>query len=156
MGSMMRTRRRRRGAAMVEAVVAIPFFIIVFASMLYTAKLYGEKQRTLREAKQQAWSYALANCEGSPGSSTSRQQDTDGVGTDEAVDKYAPHTDGAELLSDWGTASATVKGTTVASGAIGGFEAKLSTTTRVQCNEKPRDGNVLGVLKFAWGLRKFW
>jgi Flp pilus assembly protein TadG len=154
--------RRARGAAMVEALVAIPFFIVIFVSILYIGHLYGEKQRTLREAKQGAWSYALNNCEG--GSNATEQTDdnpqealdSQGASSDSGdIDKYAPSSGGSSFLKSWGTAVYTVKGTVVADGLLGGFQNSLSTTDRVQCNEKPEDGTVDGVLKYGWSLISF-
>ncbi len=141
---------------MVEAVVAIPFFIIIFASILYVGKLYAQKQRTLREAKQQAWTYALNNCEG--GGGASKQPDgnpvsglnSQGAGLGKGAGSYVPASGGESLTTDWGTATATVKGTVVADNLIGGYTNKLSTTTRMQCNEKPADDSILGVLKAGW------
>ncbi len=141
---------------MVEAVVAIPFFIIIFVSMIYVGKLYAKKQRTLREAKQQAWTYALNNCEGSAGNATKesggnpiQNLNNKGVGMGQGGN-YKGASGGGSLATDWGTATATVKATVVADNLIGGFTRKLSTTTRMQCNEKPAEDSILGVLKAGW------
>lgn len=165
MKDRLRRRRKSRGAAMVEAVVVIPFFIIIFASMIFVAKLYGEKQRTLRVSKEYAWTYAMANCE-SGGANTTLEsggspmgqlgsQDPNVVsdplhqfnGSDPGMDKFD---------KNWGTASSTVTGSVTASKAIGGFTNNLSTTTKVQCNEKRQEGNVRGLFHFAWDLFKQW
>ena len=74
--SVIGRRKGQRGAALVEAVVVIPFFIIIFASMIFIGQLYGEKQRTMREAKQNVWVYAMGNCEGSM-SNVSSESDGD-------------------------------------------------------------------------------
>jgi Flp pilus assembly protein TadG len=158
-------KRRQRGAALVEAVVIIPFFIIIFASMIFVGQLYGEKQRTLREAKQNAWVYAMGNCQGST-SDVSSESDGDPMNqlqnNDPNVDpnqtqQFSGSDPGmAKLQQDMGTAVATSTGTVTASKGIGGFSNKLSTTTRVQCNEAPIDGNLFGVFKFAWNLFKKW
>jgi len=142
---------------MVEAVVAIPFFIIIFASMLYVGKLYAQKQRTLREAKQQAWTYALNNCEGSAGNATKQSGgnpmqnlNSQGAGMPSKGSGYVSSSGGSSLTKDWGTATATVKATVVADKLAGGMTNKLSTTTRMQCNEKPAKDSILGVLKAGW------
>lgn len=158
-------RRRERGAALVEAVVIVPFFIIIFASMIFVGQLYGEKQRTIREAKQNAWVYAMGNCQGSM-SDVSSETDGDPMGqlqsSDPNVDpgqtqQFSGSDPGmAKLQQDMGTAVATSTGKVTASKGIGGFTNSLSTTTRVQCNEPPIDGNLFGVFKFAWNLFKQW
>jgi len=138
---------------MVEAVVAIPFFIIIFVSMLYVGKLYAQKQRTLREAKRQAWTYALNNCEGSAGNATKQgggAPSPGGAQIPPSGGKYAKNSGGGSLTKDSSTASATVKATVVADKLIGGFANKLSTTTRMTCNEKPAPDSISGVLKAGW------
>lgn len=156
---MRRVARRRRGAAMVEAVVAIPFFILIFVSILYVGKLYAQKQRTLREAKQEVWTYALNNCEGSVGNVSQSSGggvtpmgglNSKGVGITGKGAKYVNDSGGGGLTKDSGTAKATVKATVVADNLLGGFSNKLSTTTRMQCNEKPAQDSILGVLKAGW------
>ncbi|MBI5537775.1 MAG: hypothetical protein HY898_33935 [Deltaproteobacteria bacterium] len=152
---LSRRRRRSRGAAMVEALAAVPFFIIIFASMLYVGRLYGEKQRTLRQAKEYAWTYAMRNCTGSaqnvgtegnggPGIDLGEANNYKGVGGDKSLSK------------DFGTSVATVQGKVTASKIIGGKTNNLSTTTRVQCNEEPVDGDLIGVLRFAWKALTSW
>ena len=160
------TRRKgQRGAALVEAVVVIPFFIIIFASMIFIGQLYGEKQRTMREAKQNVWVYAMSNCEGSM-SNVSSESDGDpasqmnsqdpNVNTNPTQQFSGSSAGMAKLDQDMGTASSTVTGAVTASKGIGGFTNKLSTTTRMQCNEAPIDGDLFGVFKFAWNLFKQW
>ena len=145
---------------MVEAVVAIPLFLIVFACMLYVGKLYSEQQRTLREAKQQAWTFALGNCQGGSGAAqpdgdAASQLDSKGAGLPPSAQKYGGKANGDQLMQNWGTAVATVQGS-VASGDFLGWTHQVSTTTRMQCNEKPQSGDVGGVLSYGWSLRKFW
>jgi hypothetical protein len=151
---------------MVEAVVVIPFFIIIFASMIFVAKLYGEKQRTLRVAKEYSWTYAMANCESGGANATLETSGSDpmqelaneeqNVNSD-PLSEFKPSDPGTEKFDKkWGTASSTVTGSVTASKAIGGFTNELSTTTKVQCNEKPQKGNLRGVFYFAWDLFKQW
>jgi hypothetical protein len=152
-----RSHRRRRGAAMVEALAAIPFFIIIFASMLYVSRLYAEKQRTLRQAKEYAWTYAMRSC---TGSSSNVVQESNGNPGDEfdlgEGNNYKGVGGDKSLSKDFGTSVSTVQGQVTASKLIGGKTNKLSTTTRVQCNEEAINGNIIGVLKFAWKTLTSW
>ena len=159
MGNLARTlarRRRRRAAAMVEALVVIPFFIVIFASMMYVGGLYGEKQRTLRSAKQAAWTYAMGNCSGSTSEiskeSSGNPQDLGLNGTEQ----FKGQGGDVSMTKDFGVSVSTVKGKVTASKIIGGATNNLSTTTRVQCNETPINGDVLGVFKFGWKLLTNW
>jgi hypothetical protein len=148
---------------MVEALVAIPFFIIIFASMVYIVRLYGEKQRTVRMAKEYAWTYAMKNCEGDPGKAEQGASSSpldDAKSSDSNVDTKDLGTyngaSGADIFSrQSGSSKATVKGSVTASKAIGGYTNQLSTTTKVQCNEAPKDGDLKGVLGYAWSLTKW-
>lgn len=159
-------RNRQRGAAMVEAVVVIPFFLIIFASMIYAGHLYGSKIRTMRLAKQYAWTYAMNNCE-SGGGNVSHQDDGSAMDDVKGVNSNAD--DGpshnmdksgdqgmSKINQNMGTASSTVNASVTAGKEIGGFTKKLSTTTKVQCNEKPIDGDLFGLFKYGWNMWKQW
>jgi hypothetical protein len=63
---IMQTRRRgkERGAASVEAVVILPVMILVFAGVLFVTHVYEAKQRTLLEARMQAWEQSENACKG--------------------------------------------------------------------------------------------
>jgi hypothetical protein len=150
----IRVRARARGAAMTEAVVAIPFFIILFASLVFIGKLYGEKERTIRQARELAWAQAM-NCGASQSGDPLSEIAVDGKAKSE-TDKYKGVTGELALSTEHGMASATVTGTASASGVLGGFTRKLSTTTRLTCNEQPLDGDLKGVLKFGWKLLTNW
>ncbi len=145
---------------MVEAVVVIPFFIIIFASMIFVAHLYGEKQRTLRMSKEQAWTYAMSNCSGgsdASGSPIGQLSAEDSNVDGRPLEQFENSDRGMEKLTkSWGTASSTITGSATASKAIGGFTDELSTTTKVQCNEEPLEGNLRGVFEFAWNLFSQW
>jgi hypothetical protein len=153
----LRRRRARRGAAMVEALATIPFFIIIFVSMLYVGKLYAEKQRTLRQAKEYAWVFAMKNCSGSAANVTQESNGSPGNEIDLGeADNYKGQGGDKSLNKDFGTSVSTVKGQATASKLIGGKTSNLSTTTKVQCNEEAIDGNIIGVLKFAWHTLTNW
>src|SRR5262245_3274928 len=62
-----RSRSNQRGAAMAEAVVAIPFFIIMFACTVFAHRVYSTKIKTLNDSKLAAWTSALKGCEGESG-----------------------------------------------------------------------------------------
>ena len=123
----LRKIRSSRGAAVVEAVVVIPFFIIIFASMIFVAKLYGEKQRTLRVSKEYAWTYAMANCESgganatleSEGSPMSQLESNDPNVNSDPLSQFQGSDPGMEKFDkSWGTASSTIQGSATASKAM--------------------------------------
>lgn len=159
---------------MVEALVAIPFFITIFTSILFIGHLYGEKETTLYNAKQGAWIYALDGCQGneqgasaqpdgmdassqlgqkltdSNSSSSGQSMDNQGGNLNTYADKA-----GGSATKSWNTGSYTSNATVSADKWMGGFVKHLSTTDRVQCNEVPEQGSIGGVLHYAWGLIHF-
>ncbi len=156
-------RTRARGAALVEALVVIPVFVIVFASMVFVGQLYSERQRTMMSSRSIAWSYAMNNCDGDmsgAGGTLASSQGGESVpvpadGADE-ISKFRA-AQGSEIFrKDLGTSVSTVTGAAHASAIIGGYSKSPSTTTRVMCNEKPVDGYLEGVAKFAWQTLTRW
>lgn len=62
----IRRRRRYRGAASVEAVVVLPFFIIMFVAIQYVGRLFVAQQEAGIHARRCAWEYSMNNCEQIP------------------------------------------------------------------------------------------
>ena len=158
-------RRRARGAALVEAAVVIPFFIVIFISLVFFSRLYIEKQRTMSDARQIAWTYAMNNCEGSP---PEIQKDNEALPSNGGQDlgdnsKYANGFSGSDTISkgsNMATASVTGQVTTTDRSKIGtGSSAvtkDLKSMAWVTCNETPADGDVGSAIKNAWGLLTSW
>ncbi|HMA92125.1 MAG TPA: hypothetical protein VKP30_05530 [Polyangiaceae bacterium] len=60
-------RHHTRGAASVEAVVALPVFVILFVAMFFIRDLAGARLRADQEVRRCSWEYALNyNCEAPP------------------------------------------------------------------------------------------
>lgn len=57
---------KRRGTASVEAIMMLPFFIVVYAGIYYMHGLYAGYQLALGQARTCAWDYAKRGCEGDP------------------------------------------------------------------------------------------
>ncbi|MCP4444075.1 MAG: hypothetical protein GY811_01855, partial [Myxococcales bacterium] len=67
-----RTRRKRlisdtRGAAMVEGVIVMPFFIIALAAVIHLHRSYSAKLDASVEVRSCAWQYAIAGCKRTQG-----------------------------------------------------------------------------------------
>jgi hypothetical protein len=60
------SRRRRRGAALVEAAILLPFLTIVFAGAVYIGRRELSKQQALLTARSCAWRYAHGACTALP------------------------------------------------------------------------------------------
>lgn len=146
-----RVLRRQRGAALVEAVVAIPFFLLVFACLLYIVRLFLVKEYTVADSRSKVWEYALNSCEG--GGATKKNDPPSGA--PKVNSKYKGATGGGKLDTNWGSAVYTSHGN-VTTGAYLGFSDKLSTSTRMQCDEKPEEGNLINALMTAWHDKTKW
>jgi hypothetical protein len=66
-----RRRRGSRGAALVESVVIMPVFLLLFAGLVFISNLYSAKMVAMEDARVGAWAYASFNCGGWPRNSPS-------------------------------------------------------------------------------------
>jgi hypothetical protein len=151
-------RRRKRGAAMVEALLAIPFFIVIFATTMFVGGFYNEKLRTMRESKRCAWDHAINGCSGGcnaeTGSAGSGQEVQSPNGTGDPKTDNAP---GGQIMSkDFYQSKFTVKSTATASNTIGGFTRNIESTTTVLCDEVPENGDPVGIAKYLWNNGSKW
>jgi hypothetical protein len=153
----VRHRGHQTGAALVEALVAIPFFITIFATTMFVGGFYKEKLVTLRQSKQCAWDNAINGCSGgctAENSAVGGGELQPPGGTGNATTNGAP---GAEIMSqDMYQAKFTVKATATASNLIGGYVRNIQSTTTVMCDEKPADGNPAGVVQYLWNNGAAW
>jgi len=153
-----RRRSRQRGAAMVEALVAIPFFVVIFACTMFVGSFYQEKLKTMAESKRCAWDHSINGCNGGCTADTSTAGSGSEVqspgGTGNSKTQNAP---GSQIMSkDFYQSSFTVKSSATASNAIGGFVKPIQSTTTVMCDEVPEDGNLVGVAKYLWNNGSSW
>jgi hypothetical protein len=58
--------RRTRGVASVEAVVALPFFVLIFVSLFYLRDELLKKHQLSMTARTCAWLYSESNCQAIP------------------------------------------------------------------------------------------
>jgi hypothetical protein len=158
-----RSQRKRRGAAMAEAIVAFPVFIVTFAMAIFLGRLYTEKLRTMREAKQCAWMSAMTGCEGGCGASVSMLGDAN-LDMSAEMNPSAGH----PQVDDWlrgrpfKEAVQTVNGSASADGVNGGgvsfagWTVNVSSTSSVQCNEKPEDGRWREIFLYTYHKNTPW
>lgn len=153
-----RSRRRQRGAAMVEALVAIPFFIVIFATTMFVGSFYQEKLRTMRDSKRCAWDHSINGCNGGCSADTSSAGNSAEVqppgGTGNSKSDSAP---GSQIMSkDVYQSKFTVKSQAAASNVIGGYVKSIESTTTVMCDEVPENGDPIGVAKYLWNNGGSW
>jgi len=61
---MNRRRKAKRGAASVEAVIALPVFVIIFLGLFYVRDQAIAKQQAEQQARTCAWLWSAQDCEG--------------------------------------------------------------------------------------------
>ncbi len=145
------SRKRQRGAVLVEAAVVIPTFIVLLGAMLFLHHVVREQQRVAKDARNRAWGYAMGSCRGSG----------NGVPQPDFTSTMPGAPGSAKLQDDLGTASASESGTvSVSSDGSGGglvagtglfaFSQTVSAHTVVFCNDQVEPGDIGGV--FHWLL----
>lgn len=161
--SRIRRNRARRGAAATEGVIIATFFVFIFACMWGALTFHHEKVRVMREARAQAWQYALNSCKGSGGSVVDGGGDVLGDINSNAANagsNPAPNTDepdtpslgDSELTEDSGYAWTKVDGAVTMPGLIGGASYMPEGKMYIRCNEDPPDDNILDMGKKAFSM----
>jgi hypothetical protein len=167
MSARIRSARRARsaGAAMAEAVVVIPTFIILFACSIFLWQLYLQKERVMADSRFRLWTYAISTNCGDPGTpgidDTAPSADVTGIsngsmdnggnaGADTSSGQNAVQNTGTSTLSkSLGTASIQESKSVTAAGVIGGFSSNVGAARKMMCNEPPHNGDLFGLAKAA-------
>jgi hypothetical protein len=159
------SRQSQRGAAMTEALAVVCLFVLLWCGLMFVFQLYLRKTDARGDARAAVWSHALGSCEGNAATTSAGEgadlgevlaDDAAGADTgipaegDSLIDE-AGQVDELELGEDWGVATATAERDGVS--VLKFSSDKLTSTMRVQCDEKPRGADPLSVLGFLWDLR---
>jgi hypothetical protein len=158
----VRRRRLRRGAAFTEGVIVAAFFVFIFACLWGALTFHHEKIRVMREARAQAWLYALNSCQGSGGTTIDGGSDVIGDISSEAgnagsnsppdtQNEYANIGD-SQLSEDSGYAWVQVDGAVTMPGLVGGASYMPQGKMYLRCNEDPPPDNLLDMAKNAIGI----
>lgn len=135
-------RAARRGAATVEAVASLPFFILILAATVFTGRLYRQKLNTYTVARGEAWDEAMNGCDAGDGPLLPPAANANlGIADN-------PTFPGVQLCdTGFGERVGVETGTASVSGA---FDMSQDVTTRivVTCNEVPQQGDFRGGV--AW------
>jgi hypothetical protein len=146
-------RAAERGAALVEMVVVVPVFIILFAGMLFLHHTVAKTQRAMLAARRDAWSLAMNGCQ--PNGERAPQAEL-------ATDMSGAPGDDASLTANMGYATGTANDiasvTVLAAGPApvaesGGldFHANIDSKVLVTCNATTSPGDLPGVMKWFFG-----
>jgi hypothetical protein len=162
---------------MVEGLVVIPTFLILFAGLVFAFNLYDTKLRMMRLARESAWDYAMCSC-GTQGDAPSTACQTPEAQTENNKSAgepptQAPPTSGSSnplnsskigtvqapvdtTSRDMGSYEAALSQTITPGGWVGSFQTNVTSRTKVMCNEVPYDGSLMGWIKNAGQVMTSW
>ncbi len=163
------SRRKTRGAALIEAVGTSFFFIVIFFCLVFIFNTYSARHSLVADARSQAWSKAIGGCaagadrvEQEGGLDEMQDQAPDHVDTpDRKLDKKdaeehrgdvlnaAETTDSLEMGTESGKAVAVAQ-RELSAEALGFGKPNVRAERTLQCDEQPRDGDILSALGFFW------
>jgi hypothetical protein len=154
-------RHGQRGAALVEMLVVVPVFIVLFAGMIFLHRTVAKTQRSMVAARNEAWKSAMSGCamNGNAMPQPGLTSEMNG----------APGSD-ASILANvgyaTGTASDIAQVRVLAAGAAPFAEASgikfgsdIHSKVIVICNAQTQPDDFPGVLKWFWnssGSNAIW
>jgi hypothetical protein len=135
---------------MVEAAVAIPFFIIILAGTVFIGGFYGQRIDAQAEAREQTWLKAVnENCDANP------DGELEGLTVVDSADlgELSKSPLGALCDKDVGVAAYTAKRTYKVTGAIN-FSSNINAIATCPCNESPVAGDVAyeSAVEYLWNI----
>ena len=149
---MAKRRKEQRGAALVEMLVVVPVFIVLFAGMIFLHRTVAKTQRSMLAARREAWTTAMSGCAANGDGMPQPGLTSDMSG--------APGSD-ASILAHvgfaTGTASDVARVRVLASAAAPlaeargiDFQSDIHSKVIVICNAQTQPGDLPGVLKWFW------
>ena len=145
-------RSRQRGSALVEALVVIPCFIVLFGGMLFIHHVIRAQQRANRDAKNEAWSLAMAGCSGGGNGAPQPEFASTMAGAPGSAASLQ-NSSGNSVATATGSVSVSalgMNGPAPADGTPGGFAFSQTVTAKntVFCNNRTESGSVVGVAQW--------
>jgi hypothetical protein len=157
--SMRRT--KQRGAALVEMVVVVPVFIVLFAGMIFLHRTVAKTQRSMLAARREAWKSAMSGCasNGDGMSQPTLSSKMDGApGSDASILSNVGFATGT--ASDYAHVQVLAAGAAPMAEASGlDFHSSVHSKVIVHCNAQTQPGDLPGVLKWFFNVangRQLW
>jgi len=145
LANRLRNRRRQRGAAMVEGLIVIPFFMLIFAGTMFIGGFFAKRIHLQNEVREETWKMAVSeNCDGKAKGNLKSMEIVDSSDLGElSASPLAALCD-----KDFGSVSYTAKD----SHKVGSFDGKINATAMVPCNETPIAGDTAyeSAVQFLW------
>ena len=162
-----------RGAALVEGVVVVPLFVLLWFVALYAHRLHAAHLANNAAARAESWGYAMNNCgrrgdssqTPTPGGVVAQRITENGSGapirslmgggsggkSNRFLDVAAALLAANPLfLNSEGSQSERQSSVKTQLGSGDGHEQQVTSRVRVYCNEAPENGNLVGVVRSIW------
>ncbi|HMA93420.1 MAG TPA: hypothetical protein VKP30_12085 [Polyangiaceae bacterium] len=162
-------REQERGAVLAEALIVIASLVLFLLLVLYFGKVFGRELQVQRAARAAAFAYADSGCDDNSGASLISPEDAKLIGapTTQAGDSQTMAKDSeikeARAQSAFSQASKDNGLGMPNSSSVGaqgqasmgnGLEISLHSRTTLLCNEKPKSGEIDGVIDYVAGFFK--
>ena len=142
-----RARRRARGAALVEMVVVVPLFILLFASMLFVHHVVAKQQRVQLVARNAAWQKAMSSCSG--GAEVIAPDFTSRMDGAPGSEVSLTASSGQAIGSSEDNVSVSVLGSGRAEAGLS-FNQAVQSRAIVMCNARTQPGDIPGAFRWLW------
>ncbi len=143
---LSRLLRETEGTATVEAVIMIPFFVLVWGFLIYAVQVYADGIRAGVRARDCAWTYAQTGCDSVPAQCQSEPADGEVIdaGAESGVSELLTNMReipvvGGLLETIFGRLVVGVHNEEVTRpNILGGGGVQVQRSFAVMCNERPR------------------
>ncbi len=159
MSNRFKKRSRQRGAALVEAAVVLPVLAIFLGLIMYEYNSYKQKIAVQQTSRENSLYFASHGCRGNSGGlgglggygPAGYTLDTNGnTSYQGAIDKGPPGADAMKGSTDRSFNMAQSSMQATASG--GGRSRTVKGSSQAYCNERPENGDPIGVMKWSFGF----
>jgi hypothetical protein len=143
--------RSERGAALVEMLVVVPVFIVLFAGMIFLHRTVAKTQRSMLAARREAWKSAMSGCaSGAAMPQPNLTSDMSGApGSQASIRANVGRATGT--ASDFAHVQVLAAGAAPMAEANGiDFRSDIHSKVIVTCNAHTEPGDLPGVLKWFW------
>lgn len=163
-GVKVTMRAKERGAVLAEALIVIASLILFLLLVLYLGKVFGRELQVQRAARAAAFAYSDSGCEDNSGSTLISPEDAKLIGapSTQAGDSQTMAKDSeikesraqsafskASKDNGLGMPDSSSVGAQGQASMGNGLEVSLHSRTTLLCNEKPKSGDVDGVIDYV-------
>jgi len=149
--------RETAGSATAEAVIMIPFFIIVWGCIIFVGQRYEKAIDVAAADRATAWNHVMSNCNGGVASGTEVSDASGWFDMLEAIDgAVSTIIDNLPIVGDFWPGlipeekQFVRRGSVEAPEVIGGGSRRVGATIVLMCNEDPKGSFLEEMADFGW------